>query len=126
MGVHSSWVTFKAICTIGSKHNENIQNKCQMSDIINQNWYIYIFPFEITTMMARIVLFHSYECQETQIQNPFSSILCLVLSLWFLKMIFFKFNFHSKIHLCEKVILKQNDMESMLLPYFISFGPNLN
>lgn len=42
----------------------------------------------------------------------------------------FKFNFHSKIHLYEKNILKQNDMESlskiMLLPYFISFRPNLN
>ncbi len=42
----------------------------------------------------------------------------------------FKLNFHSKIYLYEKIIVKQNDMESlckiMLLPYFISFGPNLN
>jgi hypothetical protein len=59
----------------------------------------------------------------------FYSILCLILNLRFFENEVFKFNFHFKIHLYEKNILKQNDMESlskiMLLPYFILFGPNL-
>jgi hypothetical protein len=107
-----------------------INVRCSTHTHTHTHTHSYVLPFEIITMMVRIVLFSLIWMS----RNSNSKSIYFNFMFSFKFKIFdndiFKFNFHSKIHLYEKVILKQNDMESlskiMLLPYFISFGPNLN
>jgi hypothetical protein len=69
------------------KHVQTNQKKHQILNMISQNQeFIYVLPFETMTILGKLFIFPSYECQKTQIKNLFDSDLSFGFNLKYLKM----------------------------------------